>query len=68
MLAMMYIFLDKTQRRGLDKVADDFSANAAQTFVADHSAVTIAVAAASTNTGELEASYVIIFIVLIFFI
>ena len=42
---------------GLDKVADDFSANAAQTFIKDHSAVTITVAAASTNTGSLQANY-----------
>ena len=42
---------------GLDKIADDFSANAAQTFTVDHSAVTIAVAAASTNTGSLQANY-----------
>tara|TARA_Y100001963_G_C6787943_1_gene453921 strand:- start:1496 stop:4825 length:3330 start_codon:yes stop_codon:yes gene_type:complete len=42
---------------GLDKVADDFSGNAAQTFLTDHSAVTIAVAAASTNTGTLQANY-----------
>jgi len=42
---------------GLDKIADNFSAGASQTFVLDHSAVNVTVAAASTNTGSLLASY-----------
>ena len=42
---------------GLDKVSKTFTANSAQTFLIDHSAVTLAIAAASTNTGTLQSAY-----------
>ena len=46
---------DKTA--GLDKISKTFAANASQTFLIDHSAVTLAIAAASTNTGTLQSAY-----------
>jgi hypothetical protein len=42
---------------GIDKVANDFSINAVQTFLIDHSAISLSIAAANTNTGSLESGY-----------
>ena len=42
---------------GWDKSADDFSTNDAQTFVTDHSAVTLSISQASSNTGSLQSGY-----------
>lgn len=42
---------------GIDTIANDFSGNAVQTFLIDHSAVSLSIAPASTNTGSLESGY-----------
>jgi len=51
------VLLRQDGAAGLDKISKSFSANSAQTFLKDYSAVSLAFAAASTNTGELQANY-----------
>lgn len=49
--------LRKTGTSGIDKAAKAYAANAAQTHVLDYSAVSVAIAQGSTNTGSLQAGF-----------